>query len=194
LNRDRGGVNWAVGVAEHRRDELAENELLARGFGVHCPRQWQRERTLRGKMKTTYDLLLSPYFFLQFDLSDKEQYALVKQLRGVSHVLETRPEIPGVIPAALIAEHCTRENAERANLAVPRAKGRHDLVLLNPYVIVRHELFKGQVGKLVGVSGGLAILDHDRGIIKVPENDIAPAPLPVKGQAMTAQAMKRSSV
>ena len=167
-------ASWFVGVAEHRRDEIAEHELTARGFDVHIPRQWQRERTVRGKMKTTYDLLLSPYLYVKFDPAVPDEYSLVLRQRGLAHVLESRPEKPGSVPVTIIADHIQRERDERANLVCGKAKGRRDLVLMGFYVITRHELFRGQIGRLFAHSGGIAYLDCDKVRVTLPENDIAP--------------------
>ena len=167
---------WFVAVAEHRRDELAEVQLTERGFEVHVPRRWARERTLRGQMKLTAELLISPYFFVKFDGTSQEEYAVLKRERGVAHVLESKPEHPGSIPSLIIDDHRSRERAERANLAMAtKRKGRSDLVLMQPYVITRHNLFQGRTGRLIAHSGGLAYLDCDRVRISLPDCDIAPA-------------------
>lgn len=172
-------MKWCVGVAEYRRDELAEMELTARGFEVHIPRKWTRERTIRdNRFKLTAEPLIAPYFYVLFDPADSDQYSLVKRQRGVSHVLEIKPEVPGTVPASIIAEHIERERAEKANTLATKARGRRDLQLTQSYVITRHELFKGTVGKLFALSGGLAYLDCSRMTVVVPEADIAPVTPP----------------
>lgn len=179
-------MNWCVGVAEHRRDELAELELDARGFEVHVPRKWTRERTIRdNRFKLTAEPLIAPYFYVLFDPKDQDQYSLVLRQRGVSHVLESKPGLPGIVPATIIAEHKERERAEKANTLATKARGRRDLHLTQSYVITRHELFKGTVGKLFALSGGLAYLDCARMTVIVPEADIAPVmpPEPAKAAA-----------
>lgn len=165
-------MNWYVCVAEHRRDELAENELIARGFDVHVPRKWSRERTHRGQMRMGYDLTHFPYFYVQFDGIDKDEYALAKSQRGVSHFLEIKPEMPGIVPDTLIHDHRERERAERANVRAPKARGRLDLTLHAEYLI-RSGLMNGQIGKLADFGRGRAYLDVGGIRVDVPDFDIA---------------------
>jgi len=176
-------INWHVGVAEHRRDELAEHELIAQGFQVHIPRRWQRERTAAGKMKTTYDLTHAPYFYVRFDGEAPEEYSLALRQRGVAHVLETKPGKPGPIPECVILDHRSRERGERANLQPHRVRGRSDLVLQAEYEILAGPL-KGKFGKLFEFSRGTAYLACGMMKVEVPDNDI----LIVKSQKAKAGA------
>lgn len=167
-------AQWCVAIAEHRRDEAAEFDLSDSGFSVHVPREWQREKTLRGRMKTTYELMTSPYLFVKFELSDKEQYALVLRQRSISHVLESKPEMPALIPGIVIKEHLDRERAERANLVQKKGAGRKDLVLLEQYAIVRHELWRGYEGKLIAIErNGIVHLDCNGKLLTLADCDIA---------------------
>ena len=165
---------WCVGVAENRRDELAEHELLSIGVGVHVPRSWQRERTLRGKMKTTYDLRIAPYLYLRFDLADRDQYAAVRSARGLSHVLEYRPETPGAISDGEVRAEVERERDERAGIATNVKGKRTDLILLAEHTITKHETAKGRTGKLLSIYGSTARLDCGRVLVTVPVWDIEP--------------------
>lgn len=166
---------WYVAVAEHRRDELAEMALVERGFAVHVPRRWQREKTYRGVMKLTAELLITPYFFVKFDSDPAlSEYATVLRQRGMSHVLESRPQVPGQVPSSLIAEHRARELAERAAQQYrSRSHIRTDLILNAVYRITRHELWKGHTGKLIAVGNGMAHLAVGRMRVSLPDCDIA---------------------
>lgn len=164
-------INWHVGVAEHRRDELAEHELTEQGFQVHIPRRWQKERTVGGQRKTTYDVTHAPYFYVRFDGAAPEEYSLALRQRGVAHILETRPGKPAPIPERVILDHRARERAERANLQQHKIKGRADLVLHAEYTIISG-MFKGRTGKLFDFGRGMAYLACGQIKLDVPDNDI----------------------
>ena len=164
-------MNWFVGVAEHRRDELAENELIARGFDVHIPRSWSRRRTYDGHMRMGYDLTHVPYFYVRFDGASKEEYALIRRQRGVMGVLESTSGKPGAVLAKVIDDHRDRERAERANIKVAKGKGRSDLVLLAEYRILRGP-FEGKNGKLFDFSRGMASLDCSGIKVDIADCDI----------------------
>lgn len=167
----KSSIAWCALVAEHKRDELAENELIARGVDVHVPRQWQKERVFGGRLKTTYDLIYAPYFYVRFDLASDAEYALVTRQRGVSHVLESRPGRPGPIADSFVDAHRERERGERANLQPAKGKGRADLELHREYSILAGP-FKDRVGKLFDFHNGSALLDIGMISVTIDDRDI----------------------
>lgn len=176
---------WHVGVAENRRDELAEVSLKAKGIGVHFPRRWDREKTIRGKLKLTCELLISPYFYAYFDGNDDEEYSLARNQRGVSHFLENNVGgrlCPGSVPAKLIEGHREREGGERANLVTKRGPGRKDLELRSRYRVVRG-VAENQIGVLFDFARGMAFLDINGKKVEVCDGDIVLLPAEEKRRA-----------
>ena len=173
-------MGWGVGVAQNGRSELAEVSLKEVRIEVHFPRHWEKEKTLKGKMKLTGELLMPPYFYARFDGDSDDEYSLARSRRGVMHFLESRPGRPGSVQSSLIDEHRAREDAERAGLVVQRSgAGRKDLERGAQYRIIRGA-FRDRIGTLVDFCRGWAWLDM--GGIAVPQIadcdiDLAPAEL-----------------
>lgn len=177
-------IGWRVGVAQNGRSELAEVSLKEVRIEVHFPRSWEREKTLKGKMKLTCELLMPPYFYARFDGDSDDEYSLARSRRGVMHFLESRPGRPGSVLASIIDEHRAREDAERAGLVVQRTgAGRKDLERGVEYRVVRGA-FKDRIGKLVDHSRGWAWLDFG-GIAspQIADCDIDMAPSELKKRA-----------
>lgn len=161
---------WHAAMAEHRRDELAEFELIDRGWDVHVPRKWQRER-VGGKMKLTGELTHAPYFYVCFDGADNEQYDLVLHQRGVKLILESNPGVPAIIHKTVIEDHRKREHAERGKQKLKRMAGRTDLILQARYKILSGA-FEGQVGVLFEHHRGTAFLSCNGIKVERPDGDI----------------------
>lgn len=175
---------WRVGVAQNGRGELAEVSLKEVQIEVHFPRTWERERTLKGKMKLTCELLMPPYFYARFDGDNDSEYSLARSRRGVMHFLECRPGRPGSVLPSLIDEHRKREDSERAGLVAHRSgSGRKDLERGAEYRIVRGA-FKDRIGKLVDFSRGWAWLDFG-GLAspQIADCDIVQIPAEMKRRA-----------
>lgn len=177
-------MGWRVGVAQNGRSELAEVSLKAAGIEVHFPRHWDKEKTLKGVMKLTGELLMPPYFYARFDGDDDDEYSLAKSRRGVLHFLESRPGRPGGVLSSLIDDHRAREDAERAGLVVKRTgAGRKDLEQGLRYRVIRGA-FRDRIGVLVDHARGWAWLDFG-GIAspQIADCDIDLAPAELKRRA-----------
>jgi hypothetical protein len=167
-------VNWYVAIAtQNGHERLARVELDARGFDVHVPTEFRRQK-IGGHIYVTADkLILAPYFFVRFNGADDEEWALVLAQRGVRHVLTNSRGKPSPIPPRIVAAHRSREYAEQHLATKRREKADASLPLNLPYRIMRG-VGEGHTGTLIGIDRGIAFLDIN-GITWKPQLlDIAP--------------------
>lgn len=177
--------SWCVAVAQHGKIDLAAEQANEQGVFVYVPRIFKREKVASNRAVVTCRPRIEPYFFISIDLTNEEEEALVRGLRGVDTLLcmfrsAGGRQRPKAIEASVIGEFRDREFAELRGATVRAKKSREDLELLAPHRIVRHANFAGQEGVLVAVSRGIAHLRVGGFLIALPDGDIAAIPKKAK--------------
>lgn len=166
---------WHVGVAEPRREGLVEWALKVSGIDVYVPRQWRFERLIRGGVGWVETLTIAPYFYAEFDGADLEAYARIKKVRGVRHFLESDEHVPGAVAAEVIEAGRQQELLSRAGGGERRRQGRSDLVLGRRYRIAPKAPWREQIGTLITVHNGRALLDVGHCLLETEDGALVPA-------------------